>query len=249
MKQSDPGLLVSWNTNHCYNRSLDTVKLDSRDSIIRKAMREILFPKWKKLKPPRAGKTGFVDTPRAQQAAGTLFNTYTTAKSVLNPQAAFVAPASDDFWYPGKTLRFTVIGAESHRVTGPDTMTFQVEVGPAFQATIPIFTTGALNLTTTAHTTIPFVLKMWITCRAVGSGTSANCQGQGIIWGQGFAMAASLADGVANTGWAMAPNSIPGVGSGFDSTVANVVDLFVAQSFNGAGNGVQIQIYTLESLN
>lgn len=62
-----------------------------------------------------------------------------------------------------------------------------------------------------------------------------------------IAMAASLADGVANTGWAAAPNTAPAVGTGFDSTIAQTLDLFVAQSVSNAGNGFQLQQYSVKS--
>ena len=178
-----------------------------------------------------------------QEAQGTLFNTYTTAKTVLNAEALYTLPAGF-FKNVGQRLRITVQGAESHRATGPDTMTFQVMFG-----SIVVFTTGAINLTTTVHTTIPFWLEIILTLNSPGSGTSAKFLGQGIIWGQGFAMAASLADGVANTGWAMGPNTAPAVGTGWDSTIANVIDFWVAQSFSGSGNGVQIASYGVYSDN
>ena len=176
-----------------------------------------------------------------QVAAGTLFNTYTTAKSVLNPQAVLWLPAG--FWVVGRVLKIDFVAGVSNRVTGPDTFTVQVQTGPAIPATIACFTSGAINLTTTAHATIPMIGEIWLKCTAVGSGTGATLVGQAIFRGQMVAMAASLADGVANTGWAMGPNTAPAAGNGFDSTVGNYLDLFVAQSISNAGNGIQISDY------
>lgn len=177
-----------------------------------------------------------------QQAAGTLFNTYTTAKTVINAQSLYVLPAG--WWYPGRRMWVHVSGGISNRVTGPDTTTFQVMHG-----TIVVFTSGAINLTTTAHTTIPFWLDIELTCRAVGSGTSANLIGQGTAQGQMLAMLASAADNAAGTGYAMLPNSAPAVGTGFDSTVANILDFWVAQSVSNAGNGIQIHQYSVSAEN
>lgn len=180
-----------------------------------------------------------------QQAAGTLLNTYTTAKSVINPQALVVLPAG--FWYVGRTLHISVSGALSNRVTGPDTMTFQVMFGPT--ANIIVFTSGAINLTTTAHTTIPFFAEIELECRSVGSGTSATLIGQMVINGQMVAMAASLADNAGGTGYAMGPNTAPAAGTGFDSTVAGILDFWVAQSVSNAGNGIQVHQYRVVSVN
>jgi hypothetical protein len=146
------------------------------------------------------------------------------------------------FFQRGSILEIDFHAGISNRVTGPDTFTIQVMVGAVIA-----FTSGAINLTTTAHTVIPAVGTITLTCRAVGNGTKCNLMGQLVISGQMIAMAASLADGAANTGWAMAPNTAPAVGTGFDSTVANSLDFFVAQSVSNAGNGFQLQQYRVTS--
>jgi hypothetical protein len=146
------------------------------------------------------------------------------------------------FFQRGSILEIDFVAGISNRVTGPDTFTIQVMVGAAIA-----FTTGAINLTTTAHTVIPAAGTITLTCRAVGNGTKCNLMGQAVVSGQMIAMAASLADGAANTGWAMAPNTTPTVGNGFDSTVANTLDFFVAQSVSNAGNGFQLQQYRVTS--
>ena len=176
-----------------------------------------------------------------QVSAGALLNTYTTAKSVINPQSVLWLPAG--FWFVGREIKVTFVAGVSNRVTGPDTFTVQMMIGPAIPVTIIAFTSGAINLTTTAHTTIPMVCEIWLKCTAVGSGTGATLVGQARFMGQMVAMAASLADGAANTGWAMGPNTAPANGTGFDSTIGNYLDCFVAQSFSGAGNGIQISDY------
>lgn len=182
----------------------------------------------------------FITVGKTAQAQGTLFNTYTTAKSVL-PVNAVTTLWPDAFRAPGDGLRITGVAGVSNRVTGPDTFTMQVMVG-----SVIAFTSGAINLTTTAHTTIPMWFEILLTADTVGTGTTAKLRGQALFNGQMVAMAASLADGVANTGWAMGPNTAPAVGSGFDSTIANTLDLWVAQSFSGAGNGIQIWEYLAE---
>lgn len=180
-------------------------------------------------------------------ASGTLYNTYTTAKSMLTSATATAASAGlvtlpPTFFQQGSLLDIEFIAGVSNRVTGPDTFTIQIMVGAVIA-----FTSGAINLTTTAHTTIPLYGRILLTCDSVGSGTLTKLRGQALLDGQMVAMAASLADGVANTGWAMGPNTAPAVGTGFDSTVANTLDFFVAQSVSNAGNGFQLQQYKVVS--
>lgn len=180
-------------------------------------------------------------------AAGTLYNTYTSAKSILTSATSTAASTGlitlpPNFFQLGGRLEIDADYGISNRVTGPDTFTVQVMVGAVIA-----FTTGAINLTTTAHTTIPARVRILLTCRSVGNGTLATLVGQSFWNGQMIAMAASLADGAANTGWAAAPNTAPAVGTGFDSTVANTLDHFVAQSVSNAGNGIQLQQYSVKS--
>jgi hypothetical protein len=181
--------------------------------------------------------------------AGTLYNTYTTAKSMLTSATATAASAGfiklpANFFQVGSMLEIDILAAISNRVTGPDTFTVQIMVG-----SVIAFTTGAINLTTTAHTTIPVWGKILLTCRSIGNGTQAALIGSSKWHGQMIAMASGLADGAANTGYAIAPNTAPAVGTGFDSTVDNTLDLFVAQSVSNAGNGFQLHQYKVTSPN
>lgn len=178
---------------------------------------------------------------------GTLYNTYTTAKSVLTSATATGASAGfislpPSFFQIGGQLEIEIDAGVSNRVTGPDTFTVQMMVGAVIA-----FTSGVINLTTTAHTTIPCHGRILLTCESVGNGTLCKLMGQSYWQGQMIAQAASLADNAGGTGNAMAPNTAPAVGTGFDSTVANTLDLFVAQSVSNAGNGFQLQQYRVVS--
>lgn len=180
-------------------------------------------------------------------AAGTLYNTYTTAKSMLTTATATAASTGlitlpPNFFQLGGRLEIDIDCAISNRVTGPDTFTVQMMVGAVIA-----FTSGAINLTTTAHTTIPAHGRILLSCRSVGSGTLATLEGQSYWNGQMLAQAASLADNAGGTGNAMAPNTAPAVGTGFDSTIAQTLDLFVAQSVSNAGNGFQLRQYSVKS--
>ena len=179
--------------------------------------------------------------------AGTLYNTFTTAQSMLKTVTATEASSGFVTLPPGFFQRGSIIEIDaeagiSNRVTGPDTFTIQVMVGAVIA-----FTTGAINLTTTAHTLFPARFKIRLTCRAVGNGTLTTLMGQCVGQGQMLAQAASLADNAGGTGNVMAPNTAPAIGTGFDGMVANTLDFFVAQSFSGAGNGFQLQQYKVTS--
>lgn len=178
-----------------------------------------------------------------QIAAGTLFNTYTTSKSVINAQSLY--SLYPGFWTIGRMVRIAVVGAISNIVTTPGTVTFEVKLGPT--ANIVAFTTGAMQMSTTAHTTLPFWLDILLTCRAVGASTSANLIGQGIMSSQTVA-ATAVADSTSSHTSLMCPNTAPAVGTGFDSTVTNLLDLWVGFSISNAGNGVQIQQYKVTDL-
>lgn len=181
----------------------------------------------------------------SQQAAGTLFNTYTTSKTVINAQALVVLPAG--FWYVGRRLRIQVVGAISNIVTTPGTITFEVKLGPT--ANIVVFTSGAVQLNATAHTTLPFWLEIELTCRAVGATTVANLMGQATAIGKMFTSTAGQVDDAQGMQTLLVPATAPAVGTGFDSTTASILDFWAGFSISNAGNGIQVQQYTVESLN
>jgi hypothetical protein len=107
-----------------------------------------------------------------QTAAGTLFNTYTTAKSVIN--ATNLVQLPPNYLYVGKKLRVTVRGAVSNIVTTPGTITFQIMMG-----SIVAWSSGAIQLNATAHTLLPFTLVVDLRCDTIGAGTAAKFMGLG----------------------------------------------------------------------
>lgn len=175
-------------------------------------------------------------------AAGTAFNTYTTAKTVLPTGCLVTLPAN--WFYVGRTLRITVQGSISNIVTTPGTITLQHNLG-----SVAAFSTGAIQLNATAHTTLPFELVTTLTCRAVGSGTSANLMGIGHLRGVMFTKTAGQVDQVNVGDSIMVPQTAPAVGTGFDSTAAQTLDFFAGFSISNAGNQIQIQNYIVEALN
>lgn len=188
---------------------------------------------------------GYPQCLKTQHAAGTLFTGYTTSKSVINPQALLVIPAG--FLQVGDQLRITVAGAISNIVTTPGTITFEVKFGPT--ANIIAFTTGALQLNATAHTTLPFWLDILLSLRSDGPGaTAAQFMGQAIVSGLMMTRTAGQTDDAQGIQALTAPATAPALGTAYDSTVANLLDLWAGFSISNAGNGVQIQQYMVELL-
>lgn len=188
---------------------------------------------------------GYPQCLKTQQAAGTLFATFTTAKSVINPQALLVIPAG--LLQIGDQLRISVAGAISNIVTTPGTINFQVKFGPT--ANIVAFDTGAVQLNATAHTTLPFWLDILLSLRSIGPGaTAAQFMGQAMFTGRMLTLTAGQTDDAQGMQSILAPAIAPALGTAWDSTVANILDLWAGFSISNAGNGVQIQQYMVELL-
>lgn len=178
------------------------------------------------------------------QGAGPTLTASTTPTSLLLGQAkATLKPGFFD--RPGKAVAIEFAGQLGNIVTTPGTLTLDVRMGPT--SNIIVFNGGAMQLSSTAHTTLPVMGKILLTCRAVGNGTSANLMGQGIITSQCLSLTA-VADSTTTPATLLMPNTTPAVGTGFDSTVAMVVDLFGTFSLNNA-NALTLQQYWLYEVN
>lgn len=163
----------------------------------------------------------------AQTKAGVLYNTYTTAKSVLNPEDLITLPAN--YLAIGSAFFIQVSGGLSNRASTPGSVTFQVMMG-----SIVAFTTGALSFQASARTLLPFTLDIKLRVDSTGSGTAAKFLGMGEFGGIHLT----------NTDTKIqVPVTAPAVGTGFDSTIANVLDFWTGFSTSDAGNGVQLYDY------
>ena len=178
--------------------------------------------------------------------AGTLITTATdgpalanstVATSLLPSAALYTLPAN--YFDIRKKLIVVAHGRVSNIVTTPGTLTLDVRLGGVIAAN-----SGAITINTTAKTNVSWVLWWKLTCRAIGSGTSANLMHQG-EW-----VAESVVSSPAGTaGTFLLPASAPAVGTGFDSTSAQPVNLFATWSIANAGNSIQLHGYDLIALN
>jgi hypothetical protein len=67
-----------------------------------------------------------------------------------------------------------------------------------------------------------------LTCRALGSGNTATILGQG-RWTSEAGVGGGASTGLASV-FMLPYNTVPVVGAGFDSTIANALDLFFTQT-------------------
>lgn len=168
--------------------------------------------------------------------AGTLFNTYTTAKRVINDEDVVNIPGS--YLKLGARLQIKVKGAISNVVTTPGNIFFQLMMGTS---NIIAFTTGNLALNATARTLLPFSLDIDLRVASIGITTAATFIGQAEFGGIHLT----------NTDQKIqVPTSSPTAGTGFDSIAAagNVLDFFCGFSNSQAGNGVQLTLYEVWQL-
>jgi hypothetical protein len=178
------------------------------------------------------------------QVDGVALTNSTTPTSILGgtgtgaSQAKVTLPAN--YFATGKILRVTAAGRISTLVTSPGTLTLDIRFGA-----VVVANGGTMVLSTTAKTNVAWYLQWLLTCRAIGSGTVANLMHQG-FWTSEAAGATTVA-GEAKT--ILLPQSAPAVGTGFDSTASQSVDLFGTWSVANASNSIQTHQFMIESMN
>jgi len=128
------------------------------------------------------------------------------------------------YWQIGRQWRLTATGRISCVVTTPGTARFDLRLGA-----VTVFDTLAMNLNIVAKTNVGWFLDVILTCRSVGTGTSATLFSQGRFTSE--AVIASPLPTVGGSGTLTVPvNTAPVVGTGFDSTIANALDFRFTQT-------------------
>jgi hypothetical protein len=163
------------------------------------------------------------------------------AASCIPTPSRIILP--NNFFYVGKMLKITMAGRISCVVTTPGTARFDVRLGPS--GTIVAFDTGALNLNIVAKTTVPWHLEILLTCRAVGATTVSNLMGNARFTSE--AVVGAALPSVGTNGILNAPVGAPAVGTGFDNTAANALDVFFTQTV--ATGSMTVHQYLVEALN
>jgi hypothetical protein len=182
----------------------------------------------------------FVNTLIVAQTAGAALGNSVSATSLLPAHAKYTMPAQD--LYIGKKFRLEAAGQISNIVTTPGTFTFDVRLGAVVAAN-----GGAMALNIVAKSAVSWMLVWELTCRAIGSGTSANLMHQG-RWTSESVIGSPLPS-AGGAGTHLLPASSPAVGTGFDSTAAVIWDLYGTWSIANAGNTITLHQYSLIALN
>jgi hypothetical protein len=160
---------------------------------------------------------------------GTALTNSTSATSILPGAAKFTLPAN--LFAEGMKLRLLASGRISTAAATPGTITFDMRFG-----SVVVFNGGASGTVATSATNLTWDLKIDFIIRAIGASTSANGLGTGVL------TTAALS---ATTPIMLLPVSAPAAGTGFDSTVSNVVDLFATWSAASASNTITLHNYEL----
>lgn len=177
----------------------------------------------------------------SMQADSTAVNTSTAETTILHPTGKYTLGGGFLF-FVGQTLRVRAMGRVSNIVTTPGTLTLRMKFGSIAVATSPAFQLNAV-----AKTNVTWILDWDLTVRSVGATTAATFMHSGVWQSESFVGSAAPSAGGAGAG--IIPASAPAVGTGFDSTVDNIVDLTAQFSISNAANSIQTHTYQLESLN
>lgn len=153
-----------------------------------------------------------------------------TPTSIIPSASKLTLPAN--FFYTGRQIRLRASGRVSTVVTTPGTLTLDIRFGAVIVAN-----SGAIPLTITAQTNDTWSLEWLLTCRTVGATTAATLMHTG-VW----------LSSAGNPIVALLPATAPAVGTGFDSTAAQSVDLFATWSIANA-NSILLHQFHFEATN
>lgn len=140
----------------------------------------------------------------------------------------------------GKKFLLKAHGRISNVVTSPGILTLRLKFG-----SIIVATSAGLQLNAVAKTNVFWMLEWLLTARTIGGGTSAAFMHQGLF--ESESVVGSPLPAAGGAGQLAIQPAAPAVGTGFDSTIANVIDL--AAIFGTTGNSMTLHDMTLESLN
>lgn len=146
-----------------------------------------------------------------------------------------------NYWEVGKQWRVTLAGRLSTVITTPGTIRWDIRIG----AVVAWDSLAILPDTVAAHTNMPFKLEVFLTCRSIGASTAATLFGVGVLFSEdilGTPAASPKAAVIAMLPW----NTAPVVGTGFDSTTINTVDVFFTQTV--ATGSMTVHQYQIEEI-
>lgn len=190
---------------------------------------------------------GFWNNLTALAAPGTAIasSAARTSLTVGSTQARYTMPGNF-LKQPGDQLLIEASGIITTVVTTPGTLTLDMALG-----TVSNCSSGAMTLNVVAQTNMPWSLKLLMTAFSVGAGTAAQLRFTG-YWLSEASVGAALGATGPGPGGQMIPYSGTATGAStlgttFDSTVSNQIDLFSTFSVSTA-NSIQLLQYNLSML-
>lgn len=131
----------------------------------------------------------------------------------------FTFPAN--YFYPGRTVKWTVMGRQSTAITTPGTITFKLSYSAAGTGAVTVVSSGAFAPDpTAAATNLTFMLEFWVVTRT--SGTAGTMMGFGRIeWSDYDDATTATLKG--NLDMRLAPTSAPATAA-VDTTVARTLN-------------------------
>lgn len=173
------------------------------------------------------------------QVDGSALSNTTTPTSLL-PTPKFTLPTN--FLAIGSSLRVKAAGRISTLVTAPGTLTLDLRFG-----SVIVFNGGAMAINIVAQTNQTWTLEAMLLIRAIGGPTSANLFGTAEWKSRAVLGAAAVAAG--GVGSLLLPETAPAVGTGFDSTATQAIDMFGTWSIANAANSIQVHQFSVEAMN
>jgi hypothetical protein len=164
-------------------------------------------------------------------AVQVIASAYTDGPTLIAAAAASCLPTyvptsiPAGYWQIGRIWRLTASGRISTVITTPGTARFDLRMGA-----VTAFDTLAIPLNIVAKTNVSWRLEVLLSCRSVGTGTSATLFGQGYWLSEANILTALPATGPGPGGCLVPFNTAPVVGTGFDSTIANALDFRFTQT-------------------
>lgn len=172
-------------------------------------------------------------------SVGTALTGSTTPTSILHAGSKY--QFLPNAFRVGSKLYVETEGRVTNIGAAPGTLTLDIR-----GQSIVVANGGAMALNTVAKTDVPWILKMILTCRSIGSGTAATFMPQG-TWTSESVVGSPLPS-AGGAGTLPIPAGAPVVGTGFDSSAAFTLDLFATWSLNNA-NSIRVEQFRLWALN
>jgi len=159
--------------------------------------------------------------------------------SILPTYVPTTLPAG--YWQIGRMWRLTATGKISCVISTPGTCRFTLGMGA-----VAAWDSLAIPLNVVAKTDEAWWLEVLLTCRSVGSGTSATLFGQGFFLSEANILVPLAATGPGPGGALLPFDAAPVVGTGFDSTAALAISFQHTQT--QATGSITLMQFLIEQL-